>query len=46
MHQSTFERLVTEHDAFLAVTLGGMARRLGLIDKLLGDARAHLDRLP
>ncbi|HMV07084.1 MAG TPA: hypothetical protein PKA30_16265 [Accumulibacter sp.] len=41
MHWRTFERLTAEHDAFVRVSLAGMAARLGLIERRLdgvGDA--------
>jgi hypothetical protein len=41
MHWRTFGRLTAEHDAFVGVSLAGMAARLGLIRRRLdgiGDA--------
>ena len=35
MHWRTFERLTAEHDAFVGVSLAGMAARLGLIKRRL-----------
>ena len=46
MHWQTFERLTKRHDAYVAVALEGMANRLGLLERLLGEARAHLDLAP
>jgi len=42
MHWRTFHRLVAEHDAWVAVTLVGMRRRMGLINRMLADTREHL----
>ena len=46
MHWRTYWWLTAEHDRLMAVTLEVMARQLGLLDKLLGDARADLDQVP
>ncbi len=35
MHWQTFARLTAEHDAFVGISLAGMAERLGLIDRSL-----------
>lgn len=35
MHWRTFERLKAEHDAFVSVSLVGMAQRLGLFENRL-----------
>lgn len=35
MHWRTFERLNAEHDAFVGVSLAGIAKRFGLVDRLL-----------
>jgi hypothetical protein len=37
MHWSTFERLTAQHDAFVQVSLSGMAARLNLIGESLDD---------
>jgi hypothetical protein len=42
MHWRTFERLTVEHDAFVGVSLAGMAARLGLIEGRLDSAGAAL----
>lgn len=39
MHWRTYRRLVAEHDAWTAVALEGIGRRLGLINKQLNDVR-------
>ena len=46
MHRRTYLRLTAEHDRLLGVSLEGIARRLGVLDKVLGEARTHLDRTP
>ena len=46
MHWSTFWKLSAEYNRILGVSLEGIARRLGFLDKLLGEARTHLDRPP
>lgn len=45
MHWRTFERLKAEHDAFVNASLTGMAQRLGLITRRLGDMGLDLDDL-
>jgi hypothetical protein len=42
MHWRTFERLTAEHDAFVGVSLAGMAARLGLIKRRLDGMGAAL----
>jgi hypothetical protein len=42
MHWRTFERLTAEHDAFVGVSLAGMAARLGLIKRRLDGVGAAL----
>ncbi len=42
MHWRTFERLTAEHDAFVGVSLAGMAARLGLIGRRLDGVGAAL----
>jgi len=42
MHWRTFERLTAEHDAFVGVSLAGMAVRLGLIERRLDRVGAAL----
>ncbi len=42
MHWRTFERLTAEHDAFVGVSLAGMAARLGLIERRLDGVDAAL----
>lgn len=44
MHWRTYQRLTAEHDGLMAITLEGIARRLGFLDRLLGEARANFDR--
>lgn len=39
MHWRTYERLLAEHDAFVSVSLAGMARRLGLMNRKPLSAR-------
>jgi len=34
-HLDTFERMIAQHDAFVQITLAGMAARLGWLDKWL-----------
>lgn len=43
MHWRTFDRLKTRHDAYVGVSLAGMAKRLGLIGRQLDDIRADMD---
>lgn len=43
MHWRTYWRLTAEHDTLMAVTLEGVAKRLGFLDRLVGEARAGLD---
>jgi hypothetical protein len=42
MHWRTFNRLTAEHDAFVGVSLAGMAARLGLIERRLDGVGAAL----
>jgi hypothetical protein len=42
MHWRTFERLIVEHDAFVGVSLAGMAACLGLIKRRLDGVGAAL----
>lgn len=35
MHWKTYQRLITQHDAYVDVSLVGIARRLGIMKKLL-----------
>ena len=37
MHWNTFEQLTTKHDAFVAMSLAGMARRLSLLGESIED---------
>jgi len=37
MHWSTFERLTAQHDAFVQVSLAGMAAKLNLLGESLND---------
>lgn len=39
MHWHTFERLKAEHDVFVRVSLAGMAKRLGLVNRRLAGLR-------
>jgi hypothetical protein len=43
MHWRTFERLDARHDAFVGVSLAGMAKRLGLLERQLDGIRADMD---
>jgi len=45
MYWRTFERLKAEHDAFVGVSLAGMAQRLGLMDRQLLGLDLDLDDL-
>ena len=45
MHWRTFERLKARHDAYVGVSLAGMARRLGLMDRQLSELDLDLDGL-
>jgi len=42
MHWRTFERLTAEHDAFVGVSLAGMAARLNLMERRLDGMGAAL----
>jgi hypothetical protein len=42
MHWRTFNRLTSEHDAFVGVSLAGLAARLGLIERRLDGVGAAL----
>ncbi len=42
MHWRTFRRLVGEHDAWVAMALAGMSRRLGLMHGMLADIRDRM----
>ena len=44
MHWRTFERLQARHEAFVGVSLAGMARRLGILGSRLEDIDAAFDR--
>ena len=44
MHWSTFRKLSVEYERILGVSLHGIAKKLGFLDRLLGEARANLDR--
>lgn len=46
MHGSTFQKLCTDYNRILGVSLAGFTQRLGFLDKLLSEARADLDRAP
>jgi len=35
MHRRTYQRLKAQHDAFVAVSLAGMAQRLKLVNRQL-----------
>ncbi|QWF69714.1 hypothetical protein KEF85_10035 [Methylomonas paludis] len=37
MHWKTYDRLKAQHDAYVDVTLRGMAKRFGFLDKILGE---------
>ncbi len=43
MHWRTFERLEARHDAFVAISLAGMAKRLGRLGQQLNNIRAGMD---
>jgi hypothetical protein len=43
MHWRTFEQLKVEHDAFVGVSLAGMAERLGLMNRRLTELRYDLN---
>ena len=45
MHWRTYERLKAVHDAHVNVSLAGMAQRLGLVNRRLGDLGLDLDDL-
>lgn len=45
MHWRTFERLKAEHDAYANASLAGMAQRLGLVNRRLGDLCLDLEDL-
>lgn len=45
MHWRTYERLKAAHDAHVNVSLAGMAQRLGLVNRRLGDLGVDLDDL-
>ena len=46
MHKRTYQCLTAEHDRLMGVRLKGVAHWLGVLDKVLGEARTHLDRAP
>lgn len=46
MHWRTYWRLTAEHDRLMGVSLEGIARQLGFLDKLLSEAQTTLDRSP
>lgn len=37
MHQRTYERLIRKHDAFVEMSLAGIAKRLGILEGTLDD---------
>ena len=37
MHQRTYQRLLARHDAFVGLSLAGMAKKLGLLQGRFGD---------
>lgn len=43
MHYRTYLRLTVKHDAFVGVSLAGMAKRFGMIDKTLGGIGEDLN---
>ena len=45
MHWRTYERLKATHDAYVNVSLGGMAQRFGLVNCPLDDLGLDLDDL-
>ena len=45
MHWRTFERLKATHDAYVDVSLAGMAQRFGLVNRRIGDLGLDLDDL-
>jgi len=42
MHRRTFERLVAEHDTWVAMSIAGMAKRLGLLQGQLEELGIEL----
>ena len=46
MHRRTYQRMTAEHDRLMGLSLEGITRRLGVLDKVLGEARTNLDRTP
>jgi hypothetical protein len=46
MHWSTFRNLSAEYDRVLGMSLNGIAKKLGSLDKLLGEAVPRVDRMP
>ncbi len=45
MHWRTFARLRAEHNVYVNASLAGMAQRLGLMNRRLGDSGSDLDDL-
>lgn len=45
MHRRTYERLLAEHEAFVGVSLAGMASKLGLLRCRLEDIEAAASSL-
>jgi hypothetical protein len=43
MHWSTFRKLTAEYDRILGVSLTGIAKKLGFLDRLLAKARSGSD---
>lgn len=41
MHWSTFRKLTTEYDRILGVSLHGIAKKLGFLERLLAEARSR-----
>lgn len=37
MHQRTYQRLVSEHEAFVEISLAGIAKRLGILKRTMND---------
>ena len=45
MHWRTYERLKATHDAYVDVSLAGIAQRFGLVNRRIGDLSLDLDDL-
>lgn len=43
MHWSTFRKLTAEYDRILGVSLHGIAKKMGFLDRLLAEARSGSD---